>query len=125
MAASPESNQGQTRAELLQTTWKAALAAGVAQTLLAPSAFAEVNRHDAYNMHGNDISGVKKIGADRETSSAIVRQLLTPSDDLLRAYLRPRASLKPNHHLSRLDRLIILPSAGEQHTCNHVVHRPD
>ncbi|CAM9239533.1 unnamed protein product [Pylaiella littoralis] len=41
MAASPESNQGQTRVELLQTTWKAALAAGVAQTLLVPSAFAE------------------------------------------------------------------------------------
>eukprot|EP00903_Cladosiphon_okamuranus_P012121 g11373.t1 len=42
MAASPESNQGQqTRGELLQTAWKAALTAGAAQTLLASSAFGE------------------------------------------------------------------------------------
>lgn len=44
VAASPEStgSEGQTRGELLQTAWKAALTAGAAQTLLATPAFAEV-----------------------------------------------------------------------------------
>lgn len=41
MAAGPESSEGQTRGELVQTLWKTALAAGATQTLLASPSFAE------------------------------------------------------------------------------------
>ncbi|CAM9206263.1 unnamed protein product [Laminaria digitata] len=41
MAAGPESSEGQTRGEMVQTLWKTALTAGAAQTFFASPSFAE------------------------------------------------------------------------------------
>lgn len=48
MTASPEADRGQTRVELVQTLWQAAVTAGAGGALLAAPAFAEVTSFVTY-----------------------------------------------------------------------------
>ena len=83
MAAGPESSEGQTRGELVQTLWKTALATGAAQTLLAPPSFAEV-RSKARNMNISRRTLVPSLSllAHSQTSPD-----LTPPADLNTLYV--------------------------------------